>query len=142
MQTYVDAIRKNRKTRRRFFAVAVVAAFLVAFGVTWSLKSVGVALADPQCGLQEHTHSAACLGAGATCALAEHAHTDACYPVVAARAVGDAQEAGAAKQAEAGAEGAASVGGAEAAALPADVQAQASSAETLGGGGGRTPSLW
>lgn len=74
--------KRHKRLGRWHYAVTVLTAVII-FCTVYALILPAITMERPTaCGMQEHTHSDACLNAQgeATCGLPEHTHTDACYP--------------------------------------------------------------
>ena len=95
LQKYVTGFRKQRRKKRQVLVALFVLSCLVASGVFWQLRLVGVALNDEaSCGKIEHQHTEDCIQRvlicdkeeGApdgdpvlVCTQQEHQHSESCY---------------------------------------------------------------
>lgn len=82
--SYVTDIRARHKRNIRFTWILLILGLVVACSVAWTLRGVGITMANETvCGMEEHQHSAACYadiadGGQLICTLPEHIHTVAC----------------------------------------------------------------
>ena len=77
----VTDIRARHKRNIRLTWILLILGLVVACSVAWTLRGVGITMANETvCGLEEHPHSAACYADGGQliCTLPEHIHTVAC----------------------------------------------------------------
>ncbi len=99
IKQFLGEWRRNHKRRRQFLAVIMVLSVIVAGGVVWQLRGVGISMTDDaECGKTEHKHMAACYREYLICGLNEgdpeevpsladgaeavtilHEHSDSCY---------------------------------------------------------------
>lgn len=82
--SYVTDIRARHKRNIRLAWLLLILGLVVACSVAWTLRGVGITMANETvCGMEEHQHSAACYadtadGSQLICTLPEHIHTVAC----------------------------------------------------------------
>lgn len=79
--SYVTDIRARHKRNIRLTWILLILGLVVACSVAWTLRGVGITMANETvCGMEEHQHSAACYADGGQliCTLPEHIHTVAC----------------------------------------------------------------
>lgn len=82
--SYVTDIRARHKRNIRLTWILLILGLVVACSVAWTLRGVGITMANETvCGMEEHQHSAACYadiadGGQLICTLPEHIHTVAC----------------------------------------------------------------
>lgn len=82
--SYVTDIRARHKRNIRLTWILLILGLVVACSVAWTLRGVGITMANETvCGMEEHQHSAACYadiadGGQLICTLPEHVHTVAC----------------------------------------------------------------
>lgn len=82
--SYVTDIRARHKRNIRLAWLLLILGLVVACSVAWTLRGVGITMANETvCGMEEHQHSAACYadiadGGQLICTLPEHIHTVAC----------------------------------------------------------------
>ena len=77
-ESILEQLNRSRVDRRRLWRIVTSLSFVVIMVVFWSLKLTGVGIAgEAFCGMQEHTHTDACLAEG--CQLEEHTHIASCY---------------------------------------------------------------
>lgn len=79
--SYVTDIRARHKRNIRLTWILLILGLVVACSVAWTLRGVGITMANETvCGMEEHQHSAACYADGGQliCTLPEHTHTVAC----------------------------------------------------------------
>lgn len=82
--SYVTDIRARHKRNIRLTWILLILGLVVACSVAWTLRGVGITMANETvCGIEEHQHSAACYadiadGGQLICTLPEHIHTVAC----------------------------------------------------------------
>lgn len=89
MQTMIDdsiqRANKSRIIRQKLLFVLISLSLVVALGVFWWLKLVGITMTDQAfCGLEEHTHTEECIVQTLVCSSEEsdeHSHSDDCYEV-------------------------------------------------------------
>ena len=77
----VTDIRARHKRNIRLTWILLILGLVVACSVAWTLRGVGITMANETvCGMEEHQHSAACYADGGQliCTLPEHIHTVAC----------------------------------------------------------------
>lgn len=80
----VTDIRARHKRNIRLTWILLILGLVVACSVAWTLRGVGITMANETvCGMEEHQHSAACYadiadGGQLICTLPEHIHTVAC----------------------------------------------------------------
>lgn len=77
----VTDIRARHKRNIRLTWILLILGLVVACSVAWTLRGVGITMANETvCGMEEHQHSAACYADGGQliCTLPEHTHTVAC----------------------------------------------------------------
>lgn len=80
----VTDIRARHKRNIRLTWILLILGLVVACSVAWTLRGVGITMANETvCGMEEHQHSAACYadiadGGQLICTLPEHVHTVAC----------------------------------------------------------------
>lgn len=83
VREYLNDLGKKHRKRRRFRALSVVFALIVAGGVIWGLSRAGIATTgEPRCGREEHQHTDGCYSDVLSCGMEEssgHHHTEACY---------------------------------------------------------------
>ena len=96
LQKYLTVLRKDRNRHMKLMGVLTVLSVMVIVAVAWQLRFVGIAKADkPSCGLEEHTHTEACIRKELICTLKEgepeptvsasdviHHHGPECYEEV------------------------------------------------------------
>ena len=80
----VTDIRARHNRNIRLTWILLILGLVVACSVAWTLRGVGITMANETvCGMEEHQHSAACYadiadGGQLICTLPEHIHTVAC----------------------------------------------------------------
>lgn len=77
----VTDIRARHKRNIRLTWILLILGLVVACSVAWTLRGVGITMANETvCGMEEHQHSAACYADDGQliCTLPEHIHTVAC----------------------------------------------------------------
>lgn len=86
IQNHLIRLRRNRSRKKKAAAVLVCLSLVVAVGVSWSLRMTGESQsAGIYCGMEEHSHSEACIQRTLTCGLDEsgadggHTHSPDCY---------------------------------------------------------------
>ncbi|MBR6513629.1 MAG: LPXTG cell wall anchor domain-containing protein [Clostridia bacterium] len=77
---YLNRHKKFRIDRKKLAIIFPVAAIIVAIGVFWWLKLVGITVTgDAFCGKTEHTHGDECYASLPVCGSTTHSHNDECY---------------------------------------------------------------
>ncbi len=86
IQNHLIRLRRNRSRKKKAAAMLVCLSLVVAVGVSWSLRMTGESQsAETYCGMEEHSHSEACIQRTLTCGLDEsgadggHTHSPDCY---------------------------------------------------------------
>lgn len=72
IQNHLARLRRNRSRKKKAAAVLVCLSLVVAASVSWSLRMTGESQsAETYCGMEEHSHSEACIQRTLTCGLDE-----------------------------------------------------------------------
>ena len=91
VEKYIAQVKSNKKRFRMAAAILVVLSLLVVVEVSWSLRSVGITIANnATCGREEHQHDEACVKDKQLICdeqiedelNAEHEHNDDCYQYI------------------------------------------------------------
>jgi hypothetical protein len=91
VEKYIAQVKSNKKRFRMAAAILVVLSLLVVVEVSWSLRSVGITIANnATCGREEHQHDEACIKDKQLICdeqiedelNSEHEHNDDCYQYI------------------------------------------------------------